>query len=204
MSIVTLVSGGLDSALMSALAKQEDLEQFPLFVDYGQRARAKEWSACRRVLRSLRLPSPVKMDLKGFGRTIPSGLTNRSLRLNEDAFLPGRNLLFILAAGSYAYVTNSSAVAIGLLSEKFHLFPDQTKEFLKQSEEVIGLAYGRRIKVIAPLMKFTKREVVDLAKKKRITGTYSCHSGNEEPCGKCVSCLEFINSGIKLGGRHGR
>jgi 7-cyano-7-deazaguanine synthase len=204
MSIVTLVSGGLDSAVMSALAKEEGLEQHPLFIDYGQRARNQEWMACQRILRSLRLTKPVKMDLKGFGQVIPSGLTNRKLRLNEDAFLPGRNLLFVLMAASFAYVRNSSAVAIGLLSEKYHLFPDQTKEFLKQSEQLIALAFGREIKVIAPLMRFNKKDVVDLANRKKITGTYSCHSGEREPCGKCVSCLEFVNSGIKLGGKNGR
>ena len=53
MSIVTLVSGGLDSTLVAVLAREGGLEQYPLFVDYGQRAKNKELSACRAVLARL-------------------------------------------------------------------------------------------------------------------------------------------------------
>ncbi|MEP4442971.1 MAG: 7-cyano-7-deazaguanine synthase, partial [Hyphomicrobiales bacterium] len=70
MSVVTLVSGGLDSSLVALLAKEEGLEQFPLFVDYGQRARDKELDACRRVLARLDLPSAEVAGLGGFGSLI--------------------------------------------------------------------------------------------------------------------------------------
>ncbi len=204
MSMVTLVSGGLDSTLMAILAKEERIEQFPLFIDYGQRANRREWQTCQHVFAKLKLPKPVRMDLRGFGNLIPSGLTNRKLRLNEDAYLPGRNLLFLLVAGSYAYSKNCSAIAMGLLTEKHHLFPDQTKAFLKQTEQLFTSTYDRQIKIVTPLMKFSKKDVMALARHKRVSGTYSCHSGKSVPCGKCISCLEFINAGIKIGGHHGR
>lgn len=204
MSMITLVSGGLDSTLMAVLAKEERLEQFPLFIDYGQRAGRQEWRTCQRIFDKLKLPLPVRMDLRGFGKLIPSGLTNLKLRLNEDAYLPGRNLLFLLAAGSYAYSNNCSAIAIGLLTEKRHLFPDQTKVFLKQAEQLFTSTYNRKIQIVTPLMKFTKKNVVAIAKHKKISGTYSCHSGKSVPCGKCISCLEFIKAGINIGGHHGR
>ena len=66
MSIVTLVSGGLDSTLVALLARDEGLEQYPLFVDYGQRAKDKELSACRAVLARLGLPEPKVAELIGF------------------------------------------------------------------------------------------------------------------------------------------
>jgi len=204
MSMVLLVSGGLDSTLMAVLAKEERLKLYPLFIDYGQRARRREWLTCRRVFKRMRLPEPVRMNLIGFGKIIPSGLTNTKLRLNEDAYLPGRNLLFLLAAGSYAYTNNCSAIAIGLLNDKHQLFPDQTKEFLRQTKQLFASAFGRKIKIVTPLMRFGKKDVVSIAKRKKISGTYSCHSGRELPCGKCISCLEFINAGIDVGGHHGR
>lgn len=203
MSMITLVSGGLDSTLMAVLAKEERIEQYPLFIDYGQRANRQEWQTCQRVFNKLKLPKPVRMDLRGFGKLIPSGLTNRTLRLNEDAYLPGRNLLFLLAAGSYAYSNNCSAIAIGLLTEKHHLFPDQTSAFLKQAERLFTSTFDRKIKIVTPLIKFSKKDVVALAKHKKVSGTYSCHSGKSVPCGKCISCLEFINAGIKIGGHYG-
>ena len=204
MSMITLVSGGLDSTLMAVLAKDEHLKQFPIFIDYGQRARRQEWSTCQRLFDKLKLPEPVRMDLRGFGKIIPSGLTNSKLRLNEDAYLPGRNLLFLLVAGSYAYTNNCGAIAIGLLNDKHHLFPDQTRAFLKDAGKLFVLTFKRKIKIVTPLMKFTKKDVAALAKRKKISGTYSCHSGRIEPCGKCISCLEFINAGIDIGGHHGR
>ena len=192
MSIVPLVSGGLDSTLMVALMLEEALEQHPLFLDYGQRFATQEWSACKGVLSRLGAPEPMRMDLSGFGRVIPSGLTDESLDVFEDAFLPGRNLLFLLAAASYAYVKSSNAVAIGLLAEDTRLFPDQTTAFLDAAGQAFEVAFGRRIRLVAPLMAFHKPDILVLAEQRGISGTYSCHSGSAEPCGRCVSCREII------------
>lgn len=191
MSLVTLVSGGLDSTVMSVLSKQEGLTLYPLFVDYGQICVEKEWEACVTVHAQLALPRPERMDLNGFGGLIRSGLTDSTMRVNEDAFLPGRNLLFLLAGCAYACMTNSNAVAIGLLSETNHIFPDQTSEFITKAEGLMNLILFRRIKIIAPLMEYEKVDMVKLAKKLGVGGTYSCHSGTTHPCGVCVSCREL-------------
>lgn len=134
MSIVTLVSGGLDSTLVAVLAREEGLEQYPLFVDYGQRAKNKELAACRAVLARLGLPDPKVAELGGFGSLIRSGLTDPTLRVLDDAFTPGRNLLFLLLASAYAAQRGADAVSIGLLHEDVSLFPDQTNAFLVQAE----------------------------------------------------------------------
>ena len=87
MGIVTLVSGGFDSTLMSLMAHEEGATLFPLFIDYGQLGAKKEWAACQRLHEQFGLPSVTYMDLSGFGNTIPSGLTDSNLRINEDSFL---------------------------------------------------------------------------------------------------------------------
>lgn len=194
MSLVTLVSGGLDSSLMAILAKEEGIHQFPLFIDYGQICKEQELKACYAVHKKLDLPPPVVMDVSGFGNLISSGLTDPNKLVNEDAFLPGRNLLFLLAGSAYAYQNNCNAVAIALLSEKYCLFPDQTSKFIKKTQELISLIMGRDIRIIAPLMQFSKAGVLKLAKKKGVSGTYSCHAGTEKPCGICVSCMERKNA----------
>jgi len=196
MSLVTLVSGGLDSTLMAVMAQEEGLTQFPLFIDYGQICRDEEWNACLTAHARFGLPHPVIMNLGGFGKLIPSGLTNHSMRVNEDVFLPGRNLLFLLAGCAYAYKTKSNAVAIGLLSEESHLFPDQTSEFVKGTQALINFAMGCDIKIVTPLMNLTKRDVLELANKRGIDGTYSCHAGTIPPCGTCVSCQEIKKAQI--------
>lgn len=191
MSIVTLVSGGLDSTLVAKLAIEEGLTIYPLFIDYGQRARDRELSACKSAMKRLGLPDPEIAGLGGFGKLIRSGLTDPSLHIIDDAFTPGRNMLFLLTAAAYAHQKNADAISIGLLHESTSLFPDQTSEFLVEAERMISLCMGRKIKVLAPLASFTKPDVVVLAEEKGITQTYSCHLGEEDPCGNCIACNEF-------------
>ncbi|CDZ31020.1 7-cyano-7-deazaguanine synthase [Neorhizobium galegae] len=191
MSIVTLVSGGLDSTLVAKLAQEEGLSIYPLFVDYGQRSRDRELAACKSIMRRLGLPEPKIVDLSGYGALIRSGLTDRSLHIVDDAFTPGRNMLFLLTAAAYAFQKNADAVSIGLLHEETSLFPDQTAAFLRDAEQMIGRCLGRSIKVLAPLSQFHKIDVVELARQKGIVGTYSCHEGGEEACGECIACNEF-------------
>ncbi|MCQ1764709.1 7-cyano-7-deazaguanine synthase [Neorhizobium galegae] len=191
MSVVTLVSGGLDSTLVAYLAKEEGLRIHPLFVDYGQRALERELSACKRAMSRLGLDNLETAELSGFGALIRSGLTDPSQHIIEDAFTPGRNMLFLLVAAAYAHKVDADAVSIGLLHEETALFPDQTSAFLKEAESLICRIMGREIKVLAPLSLFHKDEVIALARMKGIEGTYSCHLGEEEPCGNCIACNEF-------------
>lgn len=194
MKLVTLVSGGIDSTLMSVLAKEQTFELYPLFIDYGQLGAKLEWEACIYTHMKHKLPTPKKLAIKGFGKLIHSGLTDKTLRLKEDAFLPGRNSMFLLCAGSYAYQVQSKNIAIGLLTDKFKLFADQSGDFIKQAEKFISMEMDYEIKILTPLMEFNKAEVIELAKSKKINKTYSCHSGNNIPCGKCISCLEIKNA----------
>lgn len=194
MGIVTLVSGGIDSTLMSLMAQEECIKLFPLFIDYGQLGAAKEWEACKRLHARYGLPEVTRMDMSGFGKTIPSGITDPHLRINEDAFLPGRNLLFVLAGAAYAFRVQASSVAIGLLNPAHHLFPDQTREFVQSCEAMIETAIGKRIRVLAPLIELSKSDVLAMARARGLSGTYSCHAGGDTPCGSCVACVEIASA----------
>lgn len=194
MGIVTLVSGGFDSTLMSLMAHEEGATLFPLFIDYGQLGVHKEWAACQRLHEQFGLPPVTYMDLSGFGKTIPSGLTDSNLRINEDAFLPGRNLLFVLAGAAHACKVQADSIALGLLNPADHLFPDQTKGFVEECERMIEIAMGRRIFVLTPLIEFSKRDVLVIANDRGIKQAYSCHAGGEEPCGVCIACVEINNA----------
>ena len=194
MALVVLASGGLDSTLMGLMAHEEGVVIHPLFIDYGQLGAVKEWEAVQRSHARHGLPPPVRMDLSGYGRVIPSGITSPSLRIAEDAFLPGQNMLMILAGTGYVYRINAQGVAIGLLSPETHLFPDQTEKFLRACESTLETALGRRIAVVAPLLHLTKSDVLAMARERGLTTTYSCHAGTDEPCGECVACLEIIHA----------
>jgi 7-cyano-7-deazaguanine synthase len=196
MSIVTLVSGGLDSTIMALLIQEEGIEQFPLFIDYGQLGRKRELEACVKNFQRYLLPRPVVANLSGYGQLLPSGLTDPGRRIFEDAFLPCRNLLFLLVAGAYAYQKSANATAIGLLNEQYSLFPDQTTSFIKDAEMLLTKSLGRPLAILTPLISFSKGDVVKVARAKGINGTYSCHAGTENPCGVCVACREFKNAEV--------
>ncbi|HID28973.1 MAG TPA: 7-cyano-7-deazaguanine synthase, partial [Desulfobacterales bacterium] len=72
--------------------------------------------------------------------------------------------------------------------------PDQTADFLRKTESMIETAMKKRIVVLAPLIEFTKADVLSLAKERGLQDTYSCHAGGDEPCGKCVACIEIANA----------
>jgi len=190
MSLVTLVSGGIDSTLMSILAKEEGISIFPLFIDYGQLCLEREWRAARFTHQKHGLPNPVLVNLSGYGRLISSGLTNPAVRVNEDAFLPGRNLLFLLVGCAYAYQVKADAVAIGLLDEAARLFPDQSLVFVENAQRLVRESMNYSVSIVTPLAHLSKREVLGLAKEKGIVDSYSCHAGTDPPCGVCVSCEE--------------
>lgn len=196
MSIVLLASGGIDSGVIGAQAVNSGIEVWPVFVDYGQRAAEAEWQACQRLSEALSLHEPVFIDLGGFGAAIPSGLTRTGddWDIFEDAYLPGRNLLLIVAGAAYAQRIGVSVLAIGLLDESYAWFPDQTREFVEKAQEVVKIAIDPELDIVAPLMSLNKSDVLELARQMDIPEPYSCHGGRPEPCGKCIACREIISA----------
>ena len=177
---------------MAVLTQDEGLTQSPLFIDYGQLGRERELHACLTNFRAHGLPTPAVASLGGFGALLPSGLTDATKRIFEDAFLPCRNVMFLTVGAAYAYQRGATSVGIGLLDEAFSLFPDQTRGFLSDTEVLLSRSLGRPMKMVAPLMSFAKADILQIAKARGISGTYSCHAGTETPCGVCVACREYI------------
>lgn len=196
MTFVTLVSGGIDSLVMAKIIEKEDNKQIPLFIDYGQLAAEKEWGSCKKTFKGSNLPEPIKIDLGGYGKLITSGLTDPKKDIHDEAFLPGRNLLFLVVASAYAHQEGAQKIAIGLLSEELHLFPDQTNRFIVNANVAVNEAMDDDLVIVTPLINFTKDEVIKLAKHYNLplNDTYSCHSGNEKYCGECIACKEILGS----------
>jgi len=189
-SFVNLVSGGVDSILVGVLGREAGQTVHPLFIDYGQRARQREWLACTGLHGRLGLTRPRRVNVTGFGRLVRSGLTDPERNLVSEAFTPGRNALFLLMGAAYACEVGARAVAIGLIDEPASIFPDQRTEFLDRIQSAITNAVGRNVAIVAPLIQMRKAEVLSLAKLYGIKGTYWCHKGGPKACGRCISCQE--------------
>jgi 7-cyano-7-deazaguanine synthase len=141
------------------------------------------------------------MDVSGFGRCVPSGLTSTKLDVVIEAYLPGRNLLFLLTGAAYAARVGANEVAIGLLDERQRLFEDQSSDFLARAETILRTATATDVTVRAPLIGASKAEVLELARRHKIRGTYSCHAGTRRPCGQCLSCRERKTAEGNFNGR---
>jgi 7-cyano-7-deazaguanine synthase len=176
---------------MSILIREEGFEQFPVFVNYGQINLERERGTCMRNFARLGLPSPRPVDIPGYGAAFRSGLTDPTQDIVRDAFLPGRNMLFLLCAAAVAHEVSADAIAMGLLDERLSLFPDQRRTFLNAAKSVLQETIGRPVDILVPLMSFGKPEVLAIAKERGIDGTYSCHAGTVPPCGKCIACREY-------------
>jgi len=203
MRVVALSSGGVDSSVTMLLLKKRNCSIFPLFVNYGQLSAEHEWNACQRTCEFVGL-KPERMDVQGFGKLIPSGITSRDCDVEQEAFLPTRNLLFLTLGAAYGYTKAAHVIAIGLLSNP--IFPDQTSDFVQDAQKTISKALGIDITILAPLISLDKSDTLRLARKYGlpIEYTYSCHSGGEKPCGRCISCKERIAAERCLAGNSSR
>src|SRR5687767_6438500 len=131
---ICLASGGLDSLVCLSLMRRHSISVLPLFIDYGQRSRERELSSLQQNCLDHRFPEPHVLNVSGFGASIKTGLTDPSKPVLEEAFTPGRNLLFITLAASVAYTKGARNIVMGLLSERTTIFPDQNDRFLRAAE----------------------------------------------------------------------
>jgi len=212
---VIILSGGLDSTTCMGIAQEAGYELYPITFDYGQRHKI-ELENARQVARHYGVADRhkvIKLDfLKEFGG---SALTDESLDVPDmtkpkeergDAaaekesevpitYVPGRNLLFLSIATSYAEVTEAEAIYIGVNALDYSGYPDCRPEFIRKVEEVMALATrvgveGGPIRIETPLSEWTKAEIIRQGMKLDVPYhlTTSCYNGQEEACGVCDSC----------------
>jgi 7-cyano-7-deazaguanine synthase len=199
---VVLVSGGLDSATVLALAKASGRECYALSFDYGQRHRA-ELDAAARVAAKLGAVEHrvVSIGLGGFGG---SALTDTSIAVPESGssgipvtYVPARNTVFLALALGWAEVLGAREIHIGVNAIDYSGYPDCRPEFIAAFEHVANLATkagveGEAFKIVAPLIQLTKAGIIQtgLAHGVDFAWTVSCYQADAEgrACGVCDSC----------------
>jgi 7-cyano-7-deazaguanine synthase len=205
---VVLLSGGLDSATVLAIARSEGYELHALSFSYGQR-HIVELDAARRVASAIGVADHriAKIDLRVFGGSaltgdfaVPKGRTADEMSHDIPiTYVPARNTIFLSFALAWAEVLGSSDIFIGVNALDYSGYPDCRPEFIAAFEKMANLATkagveGRQALVVhTPLIALTKAEIIrkGIALGVDYGLTSSCYdpSASGEPCGECDSCL---------------
>ncbi|WP_226645244.1 7-cyano-7-deazaguanine synthase QueC [Microbulbifer variabilis] len=199
---VILLSGGLDSATVLAMARAEGYECYALGFDYGQRHEA-ELLAAKRVAADLGAVEHkvVKLDLRSIGG---SALTDDSIEVPEEetsgipvTYVPARNTVFLSIALGWAEVLGAQDIFVGVNAVDYSGYPDCRPEYIEAYEKMANLATragveGHKLSVRAPLMQMSKADIVLEGTRLGVdySLTVSCYQARPDgaACGRCDSC----------------
>jgi len=204
---VVLLSGGLDSATVLAIAKSQGFTCYCLSLDYHQRHIA-ELVAAKNIAQKIGAADhkTVTLDLSLFGG---SALTDNTIAVPEAAantaipagipvtYVPARNTIMLSLALAWAEVLKAQDIFIGVNALDYSGYPDCRSEYVKAFQEMANLATksaveGKKITVHAPLIDMTKAQIIALGTKLGVdySMTVSCYQAdaNGLACGKCDSC----------------
>ena len=199
---VVLLSGGLDSATVLAMAVADGYDCRALSVDYGQRHHS-ELAAAKRVAGSLGAVEHrvVNIDLTGFGG---SALTDSSIAVPEQAstgvpltYVPARNTIMLSLALAWAEVLHAQDIFIGVNAVDYSGYPDCRPDYIEAFERMANLATqaaveGHPLTLHAPLLHLSKAGIIRQGAALGVdyAMTVSCYQADEagRACGLCDSC----------------
>ncbi|MBI5861757.1 MAG: 7-cyano-7-deazaguanine synthase QueC [Rhodocyclales bacterium] len=215
-SAVVLLSGGLDSATVLALAKQQGFDCHCLSLDYGQK-HAAELFAAQRVVAALGATSHrvLKLDLGQLGG---SALTDASIAVPTGGvrpgipvtYVPARNTIMLSLALAWAEILGARDIFVGVNAVDYSGYPDCRPEFIRAFEALANLATkaaveGQVLKVHAPLIEMSKAQIIacGMALDVDYSLTVSCYQADTRgrACGVCDSCRlrheGFVAAGVE-------
>jgi 7-cyano-7-deazaguanine synthase len=199
---VVLLSGGLDSATVLAIARSRKYECYALSIEYGQRHRA-ELDAARRIATALNAHEhrTMRVDLAGIGG---SALTDATVAVPEAlapgipvTYVPARNTLFLSLALGWAEVIGAADIFVGVNAIDYSGYPDCRPAFIKAFEQLAQVATkagveGGRFQIHAPLIQMSKADIIRAGSSLGVDfgATVSCYQATAEgrACAKCDSC----------------
>lgn len=212
---VILVSGGLDSSTVLAIARQQGFDCYTLSFDYGQRHQS-ELLAAHRVSHAMDVVAHkvVKLDLATIGG---SALTDTTIDVPEYetsgipvTYVPARNTVFLSIALGWAEVLGANDIFVGINAVDYSGYPDCRPDYLQAYEAMANLATkagveGNKLNIHAPLINMSKAQIITTGTQLGVNyaDTVSCYQATEEgtACGVCDSCRlrrqGFIEAGVK-------
>jgi 7-cyano-7-deazaguanine synthase len=205
---IVLLSGGLDSTTVLAIARAHDFECYALSFDYGQKQRSELESAKTIAKQSKVVEHRImKISLADIGG---SALTDDEIDVPKYSesdeipvtYVPARNTIFLSFALAWAEVIDCQKIYIGVNALDYSGYPDCRPEFIKAFETMANLATkqsveGEKIEILTPLISLTKAQIIQkgLSLGVDYSQTISCYLANinGEACGECDACVLRIN-----------
>ena len=212
---VVLVSGGLDSATVLAMAVDQGYQSYALSMDYGQRHRIELERAKKVAISNGAIEHRiVRIDIGNFGG---SALTDNEINVPTEessdipiTYVPARNTVFLSVALGWAEVLDADAIFIGANAVDYSGYPDCRPDFIKAFQSLANLATkkgveGQQITIQAPIIELTKSEIIKKGLELGVdySQTISCYnpSAKGAVCAECDSCrirlAGFTHVGIK-------
>jgi 7-cyano-7-deazaguanine synthase len=195
---VVLLSGGMDSAVTLFIAKKNGYKPYCLTFDYGQRHK-KEILFAKNIARAAKSSCVVLKICLPWKK---SALLDKNIKVPENrrfsgrghippTYVPARNTIFLSFSLSYAEAIGAKAVFIGANAIDFSGYPDCRPGYYRKFNELFKKATkARGIKIVAPLLYKTKKDIVRLGAGLGVDFnlTWSCYKGGSRPCGVCDAC----------------
>ncbi len=207
-SIGVLVSGGLDSCVLTAQLLKQGLQVQPFHIQSDLCWHEEEWRAVNRFLDLIRSPDLCRLvtlemplaDLYEDHWSVTRQNTPSAGTADDAVFLPGRNSLLAIKAALWCQLHKIGSLALAAL--RTNSFSDTSKSFITSFQSVINLPKMRPVHLLTPMAHMTKREVMLLGHNYPLHATFSCIAPVEGlHCGRCNKCAErrqaFRSAGLR-------
>jgi 7-cyano-7-deazaguanine synthase len=211
---VCLVSGGMDSCVTAAIAREENEELAFLHVSYGQRTEARERRAFVELADHFGVAKRLAVSieyLKAIGGSsltdadIPVAQADLSSRKIPTSYVPFRNSHLLAIATSWAETIGAQRIYIGAVAEDSSGYPDCRPEFYEAFQRAIdtGTRPETRVNIVTPVIHLRKSEIVrrGLELGAPLELTWSCYQAEERACGRCDSCALRLRAFAEAGTR---
>ena len=211
---VCLVSGGMDSCVTAAIARQENDELAFLHVTYGQRTAARERRAFEQLADHFQVTRRLVASLDHLKEIGGSSLTDANIPIAEanlssqeipTSYVPFRNAHLLSIAASWAETIDARRIYIGAVAEDSSGYPDCRPDFYQAFERLIevGTRPETQIEIVTPVIHLRKSEIIKrgLELGAPLELTWSCYRSEDRACGNCDSCAIRLRAFDEAGQR---
>jgi 7-cyano-7-deazaguanine synthase len=198
---ICILSGGLDSTVMTGLAKSKKFDLYCIFFDYGQKTVKKERMLFNKIADYYKATEKKIVKLPWLKEMGGSALTDKKTKLTQanwnSEYVPFRNSIFLSISVAWAEVIGADVIFIGSTGGD-RICPDNSRTYIDAMQMLIqeGTKIKKDIKLEAPLLVGDKKYVIKIGKKINAPFglTWSCHNNNNVACGACSNCVSRLNA----------